>query len=75
MKSPKQFLTEITVKEFLKGDEEMVFVDEKDALEVAFKKLVENKILAMPVYDIYSGEFKGLIGLVIYQTLKYSWRL
>jgi CBS-domain-containing membrane protein len=64
MKTPKQYLSDHGVSEFLKSDADMIFVDEKDAIEVAFKKLVEHKILAMPVYDMYSGEFKGLIGLV-----------
>lgn len=64
MKTPQQFLTGKGVKDFLNPDASMVFVDQADALEVAFKTLVDNKILAMPVLN-YSGQFMGLIGLVI----------
>jgi hypothetical protein len=64
MKTPQQFLTGKGVKDFLNPDVSMVFVDQADALEVAFKTLVDNKILAMPVLN-YSGQFMGLIGLVI----------
>lgn len=64
MIKPGQFLNNKSVKEVVVEHESLLFVNDNEPLEVAFKKLVQNKVLAMPVYDSFKGEFKGLIGLL-----------